>query len=489
MPLFYDNTGNLDAQLLKLKERIVKLHQAVIEGEITPNALLRIAKLSTVQLDKILANEHDKELNQLYDIVSAPFPSKTTILSSEDFIACLQWFDQEHGAYLDLVPLASENLQTIKHFLNHLAIFYNVFIQKVILPPSFDKSINLDIDVASVKNNCQEWQATRASQAFYNPRHRTLLLSDKFITNRLSPDEWLTDIDILDAFQILGLDNFGAHITHFDPRDIGAMLHFERQKHEHDSPAIPYTIPLVLNNSRSLEAQGTHWTRLLVIVNPINNPSQISVRYTDSLSSINQRDIEKTIYAALKYTQNKTNRAIDHPITAYPQCKKPCIQIRGTGEQYDGYSCGYRAIQGLLLDLVDTGFLPNPTTQQQHFLACKTSNELRDFIYKTLINEQAINPEGLDPNLLEERANGRHYIKSEHIDNQLREWLTLHETLSAQCITTSSTPIDSAETQDQTEDNDHDIHNYLLEFTVNFNTPARHNLLQGKFELQPATDD
>lgn len=491
MPLYHNNTGNLDAQVQKLWERIIMLRQAVIKRQIDPNVLLRIAELTTVQLEKELINQQDEELNQLYDIIAMPFPSELAILPSDNLSQCLQWFDAEHGKYLDLVPLAAWEPSDIRHYLNHLAIFYNVFIQGIILPPIVDQTISPDINVDVVHKKCREWEANRASQVYYDPHHRNLRLVDKFIVNHLSPDEWLTELDILDALPMLGLDDFGAHATNFDMRDIGAMLHFERQKHEHEVPAIPYTIPLVLNNSHRLDERGTHWTRLLITVhprdNPKDNPPQITAQYTDSLGSINKKDIETTIRTALNYTQKDTTRAVAHPITAYPQCKKPRILMQGSGEQHDGYSCGYRALQGLLQDLVNANFIPNPTPRQHEFLACKTSNQLRDFIYKLLITEKAITVEAPNPDRIDVRANGR-YVKPNAIEHQLRQWRSTRETLARSDETTLSTTSDSTRTDDPIADDAQNIHDDLQQCATRFNTKAYRNLLHEKFDLQPKAD-
>lgn len=479
MTLFYNNTIAHEAQLQKLLERMVLLRLAVLTNEIDSKALKYLAQLSTVQLDEKVKVRSDKYLEKLDKIVSSNALNEAIIQPSESLIASLKWFDQEHGEYLDLVPLTARDPCALGHYFNHLAVFYDVFIQEILIQINSNDYFSLDINMDQVHARCRDWQRTRTCQTFYNPHHRTLRLVDRFLTGSLLPNEWLIDLDIFDAFRGLELDKFGAHIATLDVASIGAILDLERKHHERDEPTVPYAISLILNNSRTLDDEGTHWTRLLIIVDPTKKNPDVSAHYTDSLSTLHKRNITSIIRDALNYQE------INIAVEAFPRYKQH-IKIQATKEQDDGYSCGYRALQGLLYDLVEAGLLANPTTRQRHFLACKTSAELCYFIYHLLMNEQTTTLSSPNLKLVETRANGR-YVKPACIEGQLQQWYP-HQTLDLPHEAVLSTSDVTSTRQGQFACDEQKIQNYLQQCAARFNTKAYRNMLQGKFDLQPQTD-
>ena len=227
MPLFHDNTGNLEEQFQRLLRSIVILSQAVNEKRIDLALLARIAQLTTTQLESCLRKQDNPDLILLNEIISSSDSlNETLIMPTEGLKKCIQWFDNKHGNYLDLLPLTVSDPDTIKLHLNHLAIFYDVFIQAVSVE-RVDDTINVDINSNLVKQKCSDWEASRTSQHFYTRHQQNLRLVDKFVSGHLSIHEWLTDLDIQDALRILGLSQFGAHIATFDVRDIGDKLHVD----------------------------------------------------------------------------------------------------------------------------------------------------------------------------------------------------------------------------------------------------------------------
>ena len=425
MPLFHQNTGNISEQIQNLLIRIVKLYQAVSKQKITPEILRGIATLSTEQLEEAFKKTppDDKNLVTLCEIITIEENEEITVNSSEEFNECLRDFDKNHGDYLDLIPLAVSNSKNIQPYLNHLATFYDVFIQFITLVTEEDTT-TIGINQNSVTQRCEEWKRTRPSQVHYNPNQRSLTLAKKFINRTLKSNEWLLDLDILDAFRFLGLDKQGTHISTKDARSIAAQLSMERKRHLQDNPQRPYVIPLVINDSEKLSQAGIHWTYALVQVNPSGSDTQINVIYRDSLTLINtnKTSIEKIIRAALKFQENGD--------TAFPNCKNPSIDAQGTQEQQDGWSCGYRALHGLVRFLVyeyPDDFLGTITDSQkkyiEQFRRCESSNEIRDFIYNLLICEQPLPPESVTQNddRIESRDENR-YVKQTSLDEFLNRY-------------------------------------------------------------------
>ena len=483
MPLFHDNTGNLLEQLQKLWERIVLVRLAVLEGKIDQAVLERIAQLSPAQLEENLKDQNDEGLNQLYEAISSTSLSEAVIVPSDNLTACLKWFDKQHGGYLDL---AAQDPQAIKPHLNHFAIFYNVFIQKVSVPPNHENNYNPDIDTDQVKQLCLNWEKERNSQVSNHSAFRPLRLVDKFLAHTLSAHEWLTDLDILDAFRRLELNQFHPYATTFSVSNIGTILHHERRRHEINRIPVRYVISFVLNDSNRLDQAGTHWTRLLIIVDPTKNPLRISAQYTDSLDTIiNQDEIEKTIRLALKY-EEKSTISNSPPIVAFPRCEIQSITIQATSEQPDAYSCGYRALQGLLQDLQRYKFLSQPTDRQQELIACKNSDELRNFIYTYLISEQPVSSTAPapDPDLTEERAGG-YYVTQKAIKDQLQEWVKPHRARNRSILATA---VESIEKINQDPNITLKTQNYLQAIALKYRTKAVRNLLPSSFYRQTNFD-
>ena len=425
MPLFSNNTGNLAEQIQSLLVRIVKLYQAVLAQKITPDILRSIAQLSTEQLEKALqkTSPDDKNLVTLCEIITIAEGEEITVNASDEFNECLQDFDNNHGDYLDLIPLTVTNSTNIQPYLNNLATFYDVFIQFIALAPE-QNITTIGINKDSVTQRCAEWESTRPPQASYDPAQRSLTLAHKFINRKLISNEWLLDLDISNAFRVLGLDKQGAHITTKDFRCIAAQLSIERKRHLQDNPRKPYAIPLVINDIEELSRTGTHWTYALVQIKPSDSDIKINVIYRDSLtlSNTNKIAIEERFRTALKFQANGD--------IAFPSCKNPTIDAQGTQEQQDGWSCGYRALRGLIEFFVceyPDDFLGVITDSQkkyiEQFRQCESSAELRDFVYNLLICEQPLPPESVTQNdELIELHDNNHYVKQALLDDFLTRY-------------------------------------------------------------------
>ncbi|WP_157737708.1 hypothetical protein [Legionella spiritensis] len=405
---FFDNP-DAEVQVLTLISRMIALHQAVENKVITPEELTSIGRLSTGDLQSKsedllsggldISTSPNDSLKKLYDILKNV--NELAINHAAPLIDGLKRFDSEHGEYLSLLPLAVDNQQTLSVNLNDFATFYNVFVRHM----SYKKEAGelgdqytLNFDILAARTDWLRWQHTRPARISFDPSKASYPgLFEKFLAGKLKKDEWLTDLDIQRELTILGLQN-ETHIVPFKEDDIGLVLHFEREKHQHDDPKKPYVIPLIVNlgedgHSR-IDSRGVHWTRMLVTVDPVDPPARITVDYTDELflHERGKKDIESTIRNALKYRTELGGYAKDETLkiyTAFPECEEPTINITGSGEQKDGYTCGYRALRGLLADLLEKGVIEEKESYRK-FLDCPDSTALRNFVYRSLLGEQRI---------------------------------------------------------------------------------------------------
>lgn len=397
MPSFFGHTDIVDRQE-RLLQRMLQLHQAVKEGRITSEQLSTIAKFTTAVLDeKIKQIDHPEQddLKKLLGIISSS--PKVKIISSPELETALKEFDKDHGTYLDLTPLSVSDEQTLAQYLPDFALLYPLFIQhlSVTQEAGEEEQYSLSIRLSAAKVSWLTWQEVRPIRIAFDPSTAGYSgILAQFLAGKLDPrkGEWLTDEDIKQAGKTLGLQDKGLHIVRFNQEDIGTALHFERKKHERDSPKVPYTIPLIVNlgvsrQHSSLDEQGIHWTRMVVHVDPTGDLPKIRVVYTDELGTPSP-SVKKDIEDFLKYQDPKgVVLAKDVQVfQAFPECEVPEVEIRGTGTQKDAYSCGYRAIRGVLGDLNLT-----ETALQRGLLACgEDSIALRKFMYQLLLTEQAL---------------------------------------------------------------------------------------------------
>lgn len=406
--MFFD-TPDTEIRTHRLISRIVQLQQAIAQGEISPEELAKIARLSPAKLEEKtrdlknldLSNPIDNAIKKLFDILRKANPG--VVNPDAKLIEGLKRFDAEHADYLPLIPLAVDNDQTLAIHLSDFAIFYDVFIRHVNsnkISGDLEDTYNLTLDTLAARTDWLRWKSERPLRMNFNPERADYPgLFEKFLAGRLRKDEWLTDVDIQRQLKILGIPN--CHIIPFTEDDLGLALHFAREQHQHDDPPTPYAIPLIVNlgedgHSR-IDSRGNHWARILVQVDPTDKPVKISVKYTDELQlhEASKKKIAATLKNALKYHNqigSYTSKDAVKFYTAFPDCTDPEITVTGTQEQRDGFTCGYRALRGITQDLIDAGVIQNDGIYQE-FTQCKDASSLRDFVYRSLLGQQVISQE------------------------------------------------------------------------------------------------
>ena len=382
MPIF-DQATNLnkslrEAQLQTIIKYIISLRKAAVEEKFTTRDCWSVLHFLHNRKDKPISSF--PKAQELLDIIKATNTEEIIFIESEKLIDDLQWFESTQGEYFDLIHLSITNPHSIEEHLFSFLFFYIVFIQFTNYDP---ETMIASCNTNEMKKECGRWEKQRKAPAktdaqLYSENHDSLVAKFKARGN-VSPNEWLTDTDITKSFNFLGLSDLNPNICPISSTNIGMSIHFQRIAHENDNPKRPYTIPLILNHN------GAHWTRMLIIVTPQDNQEPIiKIKYTDTIGHAPNNIDEALIRQALQYNETELDYTTGNEVhfIAFPNAIIEPIQIEGTNEQHDGYSCGYRALQGLLKDLRAAQFINQLTPTQESYLACNTSRQLRDFIFQ-----------------------------------------------------------------------------------------------------------
>lgn len=299
--------------------------------------------------------------------------------------AAIDFFYKLDNDSVNLIAISSENFDTRVAHLKQFKQLESLLDELVVLtrddPPvatSFKAKEAALVGIAL--NQALEGRSLRDLHA----QAANLGIAEKLLNEELGQNEWLGEVDLERMLIKLGVRD-RAHIARLNAEDIGMIMHFERLRH--GASMDPYTIPLLINcgNSESLRSQGSHWTYAMVTVNP--GTSTVSIDYQDSM------DITGTQAA----THNTLMNAINYHSGAYaafPGYANKTSTETGTALQRDGWSCGYRALRGLL---TDPGFPHGGVDQSPEWLqfttAPLTSADLRDVVYQQLLSGLEISPD------------------------------------------------------------------------------------------------
>lgn len=250
--------------------------------------------------------------------------------------AAIDFFYQLQNDNLNMVAIGSDNLETRTRHEEQFRVLVHLLDNLVTLtkadPPVASEFREKDAILAALKlNQGLESRSLRDLHA----QSANLGVAEKLLNSDLGQTEWLGEVDLERMLIKLGVRD-RTHITRLNAEDIGMVLHFERVKHADSTD--PYTIPLLINcgSSGSLRSQGSHWTYAMVTVNPATNA--VTIDYQDSMP-LNGTE-QATLMSAINYT--------DGPYSAFPGYTTKNANTATDGLQTDGWSCGYRALKGLL---------------------------------------------------------------------------------------------------------------------------------------------
>ncbi|CEK11940.1 hypothetical protein [Legionella hackeliae] len=249
-------------------------------------------------------------------------------------------------------------------------------------------------------------------------------VAEKLLNGQLGQSEWLSEVDLERLLIKLGVKD-RVHITRLNADDIGMILHFEREKHG-ANPA-PYSIPLMINcgNNESLGGQGSHWTEVLIRVDP--TAGTVNVDYHDSMPA--DPGAQAILTNAIHYN---TTSIVDGHVknyTAFPAVVHPnlVVRVNSDNSQVDNWSCGYRALHKLLT----YAQFPTPVVTPAwtaFTTALYQSGALRDAIYRLLLDGLQINQDffaamQLDKSAFKTLEKGKNYGIDEDFAEQYIKFL------------------------------------------------------------------
>lgn len=314
--------------------------------------------------------------------------------------AAIDFFYQLNHDKLNLSAIGSDNHLTQEDYAEQFKSLVSLLDKVVIFtgdnPPVATKFNEKDATLLGLElNQNMDGRSLRDLHA----QSSNLGIAEKLLNEELGQTEWLGEVDLERMLIKLGVKD-RTHITRLNAEDIGMILHFERVKNA--NAVAPYHIPLLLNcgSSGSIRSQGAHWTYAMVTVDPTTN--SITINYHDSMPL---RGGERAVLeAAIDY--------VDGAYSAFPGYTKVVTPV-SDGLQEDNWSCGYRALKGLISD-------PNFPTHggvaagNDWIRLANTNMEsyaLRDSFYQTLLSDLAIDEDyfmamDLDSDMLKKSSGG-----------------------------------------------------------------------------------
>lgn len=411
MPSFFGTT-HTTSRLAILLKRMIAVDELLTTQTLSTDEMVWVADLNLEQcLDLtnrliegnasiFIDDKVEAAFNKLFFAVSGAEHAKYAVQANDSLIAALKNFDNTQEEHLALNAIALTEPRSVGLNIASIAQFYFILSQHVSMDDTVRAPITLTIDTAKHQDTLAKWAGIRPEQPVFNSETAELPgLFEKFIHNRLLSTEWLTDNDIQRALEIYQLQDFQVHTMPFNEKNIAQALHMAREKHAEDTPQKPYTVPFIFNlGATSLQQRGIHWVRALMTIDTRSRPGKISARYTDEMrhSSLDESSIRQIILDGISHHHP--------PIKSFPDIPEHNIDlsVQSTGDQMDGYSCGYRAVRGILSDLLDANLMTANALQQQ-LLDCSDGRALRNTLSYALVYKYAI-PEALRP-LLPAHAN------------------------------------------------------------------------------------
>ncbi|HHF7347105.1 TPA: hypothetical protein ACPSKE_000263 [Legionella feeleii] len=307
----------------------------------------------------------------------------------------IDFFYNLNNDNLNIIAIGSDNLETRKTHeaqFNELARLLDKLVVFTGVAPPVATSFN-ERDAILVGLDLNQRLASRSLRDLH-AQSSNLGVAEKLLNGDLGPTEWLGEVDLERLLIKMGVKD-RVHITRLTAEDIGMVLHFERVKHA--NATVPYTIPLLINrgSTDSLRSQGSHWTYAMVTVDPTAN--SVTIAYQDSMALSGTE--QGILTAAIDYT--------DGLYSAFPGTTKT-VTPASDNLQRDGWSCGYRALRGLLTAPgfpTHGGVTAGPAWIQ--FTGAEIeSYALRNAAYQLLLSDLEIDPDYFEAMKLDDEVVG-----------------------------------------------------------------------------------
>ena len=179
---------------------------------------------------------------------------------------------------------------------------------------------------------------TEAESLYLAHDLETTGIQEKYLKSQLTAQEPLSELDIKRFIVHTGMGDH-IHITQLHNRDIGTILHYEREKHTHSTE--PYSISMMINAGSEGEPAYSRWLSLIVTVNPLSGSITYKVNAGYTLNEEQKDEIAKTISGAIQFEEP------DKAYSAFPHATSISNEIKG---QDAGKLCGYKALHELYKD-------------------------------------------------------------------------------------------------------------------------------------------
>lgn len=170
---------------------------------------------------------------------------------------------------------------------------------------------------------------------------QNLSLREKYIRGILTKTHWLTDLDLQRMVRTFGIEK-KIKIMPFTKESVGSALHFVREDNANESSQ--YTISLLLNKGGEGDHQGIHWLAAAITIDPVAHKIRYQIDDSLRLSDSQTAAYQQLIKSAIQFDDGFHSAFPGWTINV---ADSPVI---GSGNQQDGYSCGYRALHTLLQD-------------------------------------------------------------------------------------------------------------------------------------------
>lgn len=295
-------------------------------------------------------------------------------------IKAIEFIESAHEQQLfDLIPLCAENPET---YLEYQAerIKFHQFLNAVLSPSDNNKNEILFNPAAAA--SAFKTKSPKRVLAKVHADPRNLGIREKRAQNILNSDHWLTDSDLRHMLLLTGLKDRIKILPLDSPGSIGTELHFAKKNQANTNT--PYTIPLLLNCGSTGASQGSHWICAVISVDPTKNTISYVIRDSMNLTPAKEDRYKRQIEEAIRFK--------DSSHQAYPDIRiiQEHCHIIGTGQQTDGYSCGYRALHTLLND--DAIMTNNHWARRYKRVNPRNSNDLVQEMFDISTEREAPRP-------------------------------------------------------------------------------------------------
>lgn len=227
--------------------------------------------------------------------------------------------------------IANDDTEFDKTSLYH---YLNTYIIKVENEFHFD-AVNAPEYLFALSRQIVDASQLARSQA----AHASETLKQKYEAGKSLQAHWLTDNDLEAALEQTGNQN-DIKIKSFTKEALSdAINHCFRDNQTKINNGDPVSLPLLLN------VRNNHWIAGVITITPATKT--LSYQVVDSISGSGKKsEYETLLQTSIELAKSQASQYQVNELTDYSLDTTRC-EIIASGEQTDGFSCGYRALHKL----------------------------------------------------------------------------------------------------------------------------------------------